>query len=65
MVNPKTTVWGILLLVGSALILIANAIPPALHGDFAGAFAAFQTYWPAVIGAIGGLGLIGAKDGGA
>ena len=65
MTNPKTTVWGLLLLVGSALILIANAIPPMLHGDLAGAMAAFQTYWPAVIGAIGGLGLVAAKDGGA
>lgn len=65
MQNPKTTVWGILILIGAVLVLAGHALPPLIHGDFAGAVGAFQTYWGAVLAAFGGAGLIASKDGGA
>lgn len=65
MTNPKTTIWGILILTGSVLILGGHALPPLLHGDMGGVFSAFTTYWPAVLAAFGGAGFIASKDGGA
>ena len=63
MQNPWTSFWGILLIIGAACILIAHALPPLIKGDVAGAFAAFQQFWPAVAAALTGIGLLRAKDG--
>lgn len=58
----KTSLIGWVMVIAMVALLLAHTLGPVFKGDFAGALKAALEYWPAVMTALGGVGLIHAAD---